>query len=272
MIMGMKKSSAKETSDEGSKDTGDAQEMFPLFYSKPVPLDSEKHGQAGLSAKGNYDFARVSNSVPANVGEFALLSKFYPIIFIGDKPMPIAVVGFENANVMIDKEGNWAEDAYIPAYVRRYPFVLVSTKDKEKFFLAVDEGADSYMADKADRTFYEKGDEPGDLLDNAMKFCQAFQGDHEATQRLCVLLEKEDLLMPNQVSVQFEDGKQRVIAGFKTINAEKLRDLPDATFLQLRKDGWLPYLYAHLMSLDNWQRLSFYARKHGIKITPPAKS
>lgn len=40
------------------------------------------------------------------------------------------------------------------------------------------------------------------------------------------------------------------------IDEKKLAELDDKTFLMFRQEGWLPFIYAHLFSGAQWQRLT----------------
>ncbi len=245
---------------------------LPLFYHDPKPLEQERHRGAGLRAKGDYLFARNANSCPANIGEMLLLAKSYPLVFVGaDVPMPVAVMGLDTHNAFIDPQGNWVEGCYIPAYIRRYPFVLIrGPKDDEKYFLAIDEGSALYVANNPERPFFQDGAET-DVITNALKFCETFQQDNNTTQRFVETLMQHNLLQDNGVSVTVAEGKDRKLGGFKIVNTEALNNLPDDAYLSLRKSGYLPFIYAHLSSLDNWPRIVMYANRHGLDLTQPVQ-
>ncbi len=67
-----------------------------------------------------------AHAIPLTVDEFIIAQRYYPIVFsAGENPVPLALMGLnEGVNVFIDDEGKPHNPVYIPAYVRRYPFML----------------------------------------------------------------------------------------------------------------------------------------------------
>ncbi len=113
---------------------------LPLFYRAPEPLSAAVHGAWRLK-DGDVSFAADTPFVPIVVGELAASARSYPIVFAAGNAQPIAVLGLERANLFVTN-GAWAEDAYLPAYVRRYPFGFIATANPERFALAIDGASD----------------------------------------------------------------------------------------------------------------------------------
>ena len=93
-----------------------------------------------IKAGNDYGFAKDVNSVPLLASEFDLSSTEYAIVFSGEGKdvMPAALLGIrDQENLYVDESGAW-NAKYIPAFVRRYPFVF-STQDKNTFNLCLDE-------------------------------------------------------------------------------------------------------------------------------------
>jgi hypothetical protein len=99
-----------------------------LFYSQPEPLSPEMHGKMGVkSMDGPFGFAKPGHAIPLTVGEFPLAAVTGPIIFVGDEKMPISVMGLNAGdNMFLRDDGLFEPGAYIPAYIRRYPFVFAN--------------------------------------------------------------------------------------------------------------------------------------------------
>ena len=99
-----------------------------LFYSKPEPLSRETHGNMGLKQVPNpFRFAAQTHIMPLVVTEFAPAALSYPIIFVGEQRMPVAVMGVnQGENLFANEQGVFEVDAYLPAYMRRYPFVFAN--------------------------------------------------------------------------------------------------------------------------------------------------
>ncbi len=115
---------------------------FPLFYREPQALAAAVHGDLHLKGARDFRFAAATNAVPIMAAEFVEAQRSYPIVFVGETVHPAVVLGLETANVFVDTAGSWALDRYIPAYVRRYPFVFIETADKANYALGIDVASD----------------------------------------------------------------------------------------------------------------------------------
>src|SRR5580765_904992 len=105
-----------------------------LIYQSPLALNRERHRDIRLqSGPIGYRFAHDLNSVPLTTAEFGLVARDYPIVFAGegnDVSLPAALLGLSaNSNLFVDDSGAWIADHYIPAFLRRYPFVSAETSD-----------------------------------------------------------------------------------------------------------------------------------------------
>lgn len=233
---------------------------FPLFFKKPTPLDAKRHEAAGLLPPEDLSFARDTNSILINASEFFEASKYYPVVFTaGENPSPAVLVGLEQENYFVSPKGQWQEGTYIPAYVRKYPFAFMSVnqKDGEKLVLCVDEGASSYQekASKKASPFFSD-DKPSELAKNAMDFCVAYQNHHTQTQQFCEAIKAAGLFSPTSSTAKLENGREIRLGGFQMIDEKKVSDLPDDVVIDLFRKGYLPLIYAALMSASNWKKLA----------------
>lgn len=227
----------------------------PQFYQNPEPLDSNKHGELGIKADADYSFAKGANAVMLTALEFALASRSYPIAFTShDPPTPVAILGLRRNENLFVKDGAWEDRAYIPAYVRRYPFAFLENEDKSRLILCVDTNANAVSKD-AEEKFFD-GKKPSEFTKKALEFCTSFQTQHQVTKTLCGTLKKHDLLVNRQAEVTLADGEKTAVTDFLVVDEQKLNDLPDEDFLEFRKNGLLPFLYFHLMSLSNFRDLA----------------
>lgn len=228
---------------------------MPMFYTAPRPLD--RTGDAGLrvSRPKNFKFAEKTNAIPLLVDEFAIASSHYPIVFAaGPMPIPAAVVGLKNdANLFVDKKGQWKNGSYLPAYVRRYPFILMDDAEQKQFVLCVD-GASDMLGTEGEFSLFD-GENPSDFTKGAMEFCAALRQQGEATDAFIKALLEHDLLMPNNAEVEMPDKSKLQLGGFLVVNPDKFDKLPDNVFLDWRRKGWIGLIYAHLISTHRWQNL-----------------
>lgn len=234
--------------------------VLPQFYRNPVALEPVRHAKAGLKPRQDLGFAAGTNAIALTVAEFGLAARTYPIVFSTATPaVPFAVVGLrEQENMFLDEQGRWREDAYVPAYVRRYPFIFSELPDSTQLVLCVDEAAENFETD-SQQPFFVDG-KPAPALQQVLKFGEAFQAQYEDTRRFGQWLEDHGLLENRVARAELEDGQVFTLRGFRLINHEKLLQLSDEQVLELHKKGWLPLLHFHLQSLTNWGVLSSLAR------------
>lgn len=231
-----------------------------LFYKKPVALNREKHRSLRLQSESNgYSFADDTNSIPVAVTEFSQACRHYPIVFAGDeaeKSTPAILVGLRaNENLFVDAEGNWSSD-YIPAFVRRYPFVLAEQGEADDFTVCVDETYAGFSEKEGEPLFEDDGTE-GAFLKRAISFLTSYQNEMKRTQSFAARLNELGLLESKVVRSQPTDGEEPVsLRGFFVVNEQKLQSLTDASLRQLLSSGELAWIYAHLFSLANVEALS----------------
>ncbi|MGD8350448.1 MAG: SapC family protein, partial [Gammaproteobacteria bacterium] len=98
-----------------------------LFYKEAIPVSKEQHAAYSIDTTQDYRFASAVNSVPLTAAEFPFAARDFVIVFAGPEiPMPAAILGVQqDKNLFVAEDGHW-QGRYIPAFVRRYPFVFSS--------------------------------------------------------------------------------------------------------------------------------------------------
>lgn len=242
-----------------NSDKPNAQGM-PLFYSNPLPLDSKKHLDWGLKKDFGLGFTKGVNAVPINLIEFPQICHFYPIAFSPDETAtPVAILGLrDNENLFIDDKGHWRANSYVPAYIRRYPFIFSEMPNTDQLTLCVDANDEivSQKSDKEEMKFFEEDGKPSALAQNALEFCKSYHAAAQQTVDFGKALNDNGLLIERSAEIKTPDNKTINFAGFRIIDEEKLAKLDDKVFLEFRKKSWLPFLYAHLFSGAQWQNLT----------------
>lgn len=233
--------------------------QVPL-YKRPEPLNPQQHGDLGIkSAEKPFAFMKEAHFVPLTVAEFAPAGLNYPVIFMGDSKMPAAVMGLnQGENLFVDAEGNVPVDAYVPAFIRRWPFVLAQGNAGEQMVVCIDRDAE-VVSETPDVRFFENGD-ISDFTKNAVQFCENFETERQRTEAFVKLMTTHDLFEMKiaRFTPRHPDGtegEQVQIADYFGISEEKLRALSPDALVQLRDNGALQQIYAHLMSLLNWEAL-----------------
>jgi hypothetical protein len=227
-----------------------------LFYSRPVPIDPKRHAGKSLRENPGYGFAARTNSVPLSGAEFNLTQRYYPIVFSGtDRPFPVAVLGLRaDENLFVGADDAWIAHTYIPAYVRRYPFVFIEASGGQ-LVLAIDEGS-GYVVEDGKQGLFDAANKPSELVNTALQFCAAYQANHKATAEYVDALRSHDLLVDNQAQATIAGTERLALAGFKVIDEARFNKLPAETLVAWRDKGWLGWCYAHLMSFGSWNGLA----------------
>ena len=225
---------------------------LPLLYRGLEPLNSGQHSKMKLKRQATIPNVGQVHAIPVTIDEFIPAQRTYPIIFsVGETPVPLALMGLnEGVNTFIDGEGKPIdESAYMPAYLRRFPFMLAKLRpDSDELSLCFDPTSGS--VDEKDGESLFDGDQPSELTRNILAFCEQFETAGQRTHAFMEELQKAELLMEGEVSVQPEGAEQPfVYRGFRMVDEEKLRNMRGDELRKLNQNGVLPLIFAHLMSL-----------------------
>jgi hypothetical protein len=227
--------------------------QLPPPYKSLAPLSSSTHASFGMvTDRTSLHFARGMNVIPLVTDEIRDAQRYYPIVFsTGDISMPLALVGLrEGHNQFIEADGSWRKGCYIPAYVRRYPFVLARLRaDSQEMTLCFD---DSYpeIGEGIGSALFANG-ETTEVTKNILKFCEDYEQAMARTRFFAEELGKHELLMDGEVTIQNEGMAQpAVYRGFRMVSEKKVLDLRGDQARKLVQNGALPLIYAHLMSLS----------------------
>ncbi|HEX7655869.1 MAG TPA: SapC family protein [Sphingomonas sp.] len=229
------------------------QNQLPLFYNGLEPLSSQAHANYRARATDTAPFLVGAHAIPVTVDEFALLQRYMPIVFtIGPDPIPIALMGLnEGVNVFIDDAGKLTENLYVPAYVRRYPYMLARLRpDTDEMSLCFDPTSDRIGDFEDGDKLFENG-EPTEITKGILAFNESFEQAGARTAAFMKELGELGLLMDGEMSIQ-PDGAERpfVYRGFQMIDEKKLTDVRGDQLRKMSQSGMLPLLYAHLFSLS----------------------
>jgi len=230
---------------------------LPLFYKNLQPLAASLHGKLKARSAENAPYLVNTHAIPLTIDEFSSAQRHFPIIFsAGETPVPLALMGLnEGVNVFIDDEGKPHNPIYVPAYVRRYPYMLARIDpSKEELTLCYDPESD-LVSEKEGKPLFD-GDQPSETLTAVLKFCEEFEVAGQRTQAFVRELEAMDLLIDGEVSIQPEGAAQPFLyRGFKMVDEQKVRDLDAQTLHKIHQNGILPLIVAHLFSLGLMREL-----------------
>ncbi|HEX6860714.1 MAG TPA: SapC family protein [Caulobacteraceae bacterium] len=233
-----------------------------LFYNKPEPLSREQHGSLGVSrVERPFGFARAGHVVPLTVAEFGLAAVSYPIIFAGENKQPLAVMGLNaGQNMFVNDDGTFQVGQYIPAYIRRYPFVLANDEQAQRMIVCIERDAEIFKDKGFDMPLFKEDGEPSEYTANAIKFCEDFETERRRTEQFVNLLTELDLFETKRalftpMNPDGTAGEPQQLADYFGVSEEKLRALPAEKVHELHTSGALEKIYNHLASLVGWDRL-----------------
>lgn len=245
--------SAKKTDQNQSNSSDAPANAMPLFYKNPMPLDSKAHANLALKKNFGLGFTREVNAVPINLIEMQQICHFYPIAFSPDDfATPVAILGLrDKENLFLKQDGSW-EEAYIPAYIRRYPFIFSEVPDSDQLTLCFDNVPEIVSKD-GEQKFFDQDGKPSKLANDALEFCKSYHAAAQQTLLFSQALLEHDLLVERQVQINISSSQRINFSGFKIVDEQKLMELEPKKLAELRDKGWLAAIYAHLLSGTQWQ-------------------
>lgn len=227
--------------------------QLPVFYKDLIPLNSRDHATWHSKKTDKATWLANQHAVPLTVEEFAQAQRHFPIIFsAGSDPVPLALMGMnEGINVFAKDDGALPSPFYVPAYARRYPFILAKiTPEASELSLCFDPSTD-LVGDFAEGEALFEGAAPSEACKATLNFCEQFEVAGQKTTAFIAELTKHDLLMDGEVTIQRgSDEKPFVYRGFQMVNETKLRELRGDVLRTWNQNGLLSLIFAHLHSLE----------------------
>jgi hypothetical protein len=229
---------------------------LPLFYQSISPLSHQDHANHALKERILHPFAHVANAVPLTVDEFALAQRHYPIVFApgADGGAPLALLGLqEGENLFCDATGQWRKDVYVPAYIRRYPFMLARlSQDAKELSLCFDDMSGMVESNTTGNLF--DGTDPSDTTKAVLNFCEQFEMAVQRTRAFLGEMAELDLLMDAEATIQ-EGDTPMMFRGFRMIDEKKVQELRGDQARKMVKSGAMGLIYAHFFSLGTLRDL-----------------
>ena len=224
---------------------------LPLFYNGVQPLSSQLHAGWKTRPIDLTPMLATQHAIPLTVEEFTVAQRHFPIVFsVGDNAVPLALMGLnEGVNVFAaDEPAN--QSVYIPAYLRRYPFMLARLREgSDELSLCFDPSSGGVGEFDEGAPVFD-GEEPSENTKAILQFCEQFEQAGARTQAFMEELKKAGLLMDGEVSIQPNDSDQPFIyRGFQMVDEKKLSELRGDELRKMNQSGLLGLIYAHLFSL-----------------------
>jgi len=231
------------------------------FYNNILPLNKEEHKDLRLKINDNLSIFSNTNALPIAGVEFIEASREHAIAFIDYQDqgmMPVYILGLrDDENLLIDEENHWKYN-YVPAIVRRYPYIMIEPNEDGKSVVCIDADYEGINDPKGELIFTKDKDEikPTPQLDAAMEMLQDFNTQLTRTKVFTKRLEEYDLLKEISPQINLTDGRDFSIGGIYTIDEAKLLELEDDKALTLYRSGEMAWIYNQLASISNLLRLA----------------
>lgn len=227
----------------------------PIFYKNVVPLSKEQHSELFMESIEGFGFANDTNSIYIAAVEFPQAAREYPIVFGKDPKgivFPVALLGVkQNQNLFVDEKDMW-NASYIPAYARRYPFILArGSSAEQQYTVCIDESYRGFNTAKEGQPLFNEQGEQTELLTKAVGFLQDYQSHVELTSLFCENLVTLELLEPMTANIEMRSGEKLSVGGFHCVSRDKLKALEPGKLADLVKTDQMELIYSHLHSLKN---------------------
>ncbi len=225
-----------------------------LIYERAVPITPQKHGDWSVKTGSDYAFAGAVNSVPLMAAEFPSAAGDYAIVFTGSQEavMPAVILGVRaQENLYLEDDGSWRGN-YIPAFIRRYPFVFSSSEDGQSFTLCIDEDFSGCNREGRGERLFDSEGARTQYLEGVLGFLREFQAQFRRTELFCGKLRELELLEPMRAQFRLTSGEEMSLTGFMAVNRERLKGLSGDELSGLAQTDELELLYTHLQSMRNF--------------------
>jgi len=225
------------------------------MFKNLVNINSKDFSRVRYNESNNYSHAKnMHASVLLTLNEISDAVCFYPIIFNLDKfgVTPYALFGMKkDQNLYINEDGTW-KVPFIPAHIRRYPFVLGKTDDTTKAYLMVDKDAPQ-LDEKQGNLLYRKtkdGFAESKILKDIQTYLVNLNHSNRSMKEFLKPLFDEKVLVQKALKTKI-DGKEHTLKGFGVVDFEKVKALSDETLANWARTGLLQIINLHLLSLKN---------------------
>lgn len=211
-----------------------------------------------LQVRQPYYFASQQMLVPVMASEMGQVAREYAVVFSDMAgTLPLALLGARKGeNAYVRPSGHWAA-RYVPAHIRRYPFVLAEHAPAEgangsadRRMLMVDADAPQLVFEGG-LALFESDGAPSALLKRVQDMLVMLERDSDRTLKLMAEIEAAGLLAEQLVELPQRQGPTLALKGLRLVDKDKLAALTPNTLHALQQSGALHLVYAHLLSLSN---------------------
>ena len=227
------------------------------MFEKIVPVNKDVHAHSKVAEISSFAFASKLHVAYVTMQEFTRVAAIFPIVFVEDKDQdafrPVVLLGLiAGQNLFVDATGKWLA-SYVPAAIRRYPFALAPGGTDGQYLVCIDEASSLVSTTRGAALFDDRG-EPTQVIENVKGYLSELQQMEAVTNGFTRFLAEHNMFTPLNLSVRHSSEVKNIL-GCYAINEERLNNLSDELFLEIKNKRYLPAAYAHLISLAQTERL-----------------
>lgn len=226
------------------------------FFKRLRALDRQVHKDLRIARNAGYGFANALITVPLTLTDFAAAARDYPIVFVGEPVQPFALLGLRRGhNLLVGEDGQWRKGRHVPNHLRSYPFGYAEAPEN-RILICIDEAAEHLAPAKngEGEALFPAG-QPSPLINDTLAFLTRLHGEIAPTGEFAAAVAEAQLLVERKADVTLIDGGHLSLDGFRVIDEQKFNALPEKTFLEWRRRGWLAPIYFHLQSMAGFANL-----------------
>ncbi len=220
-------------------------------------IKPETHKDIRVKNQADFSIAKDQNILPVVVQEFVAASIEFPILFVKAPEnkgyQAVILTGIKSGESLFASDEKWA-GLYLPKILWNPPFTLSANADDiENPLLELDTDHPLVSRDEGELLYDDKGEMTAYHQARRHAIVE-FNEFSQVTIGFTQLLVQLDLLIEQPLTVEVK-GEKINLQGLSFVDEEKLNNLPEETFLDLRKRGFLPVIYAQMTSMKNLYRL-----------------
>ena len=188
--------------------------------------------------------------------EFRDLQACYPIVFAQDgngSYNALALLGFEQGENLFLGPNGW-DAPTIPLTIEREPFLIGRGGDELSVHIDLSSPRVRDGGIEGETLFLTYGG-TSEYLERITSVLRTIHDGMQASTAFVGALVELELLEPFVLDVELDDGSQHRLAGFYTINEDRLATLSGDQLARLHRDGHLQAIYMAVASLAQFRDL-----------------
>ena len=221
----------------------------------PVQLDNNTHRDLRIVTTRGADWGDDLMATPVFPNEFRDVQAHYPIVFQqadnGPGMQPVALLGLRTGENLFLEPHGW-DASYIPLALERGPFMI--GRAGPELTVHVDLDSPRIGRGEGEPVFMPHG-AATEYLERMNSVLAAIHQGVEATAPFVATLLRHELIESFALDIEAADGSQNRLAGFSTINEDRLARLDAAAIAELHAQQWLPAIFMVVASMTHFRDL-----------------